>query len=364
MNDSNNAKGSNSQQGLGMELGKNIEFQRDLTRYQDIGQSKSYKTVQEFFDDDRPRGIASIQYESDLVDLLIEDNGCDTTVVYFHAAVSDPHTTYPLFTGRNLAAKIEANAVYISDPGLRRSSGLSWYTGTDSLDFQTELVRLLSHVLETFSTHKHLVFFGASGGGFAALYFSARFEDSLAISVNPQTNILSYLPGAVDPFLDICWHITTKNPLPFVSNLADIYSKGFKNHVMYLQNLGDRPHVRQHLVPFIKDCNPSILDFTLIEGHWGLGHRAPSSAIIAKYLAMAVAAEGEWRTKLNSIDERSTRYIIQLKKGIPTSEVQGVTRQGLSKFISMDRASIIYRAQNIVSEIHKKVLPYFRKKQL
>lgn len=302
-----------------------IDFPRDFSRYATGRPKKYYKTPKFYFSDRHPRGICTINYNSELVDLLVEDQGFETTIVYFHAAVSDPSASYPIFSGINLSAQLEANAIHISDPALARGSGLSWFTGTETLDFQKELVKILKHALGTFDSHKHLVFFGASGGGFAAIYFSSLFKDSLAVSINPQTNILNYLPGAVKPFLELCWSKGVEDKLPFTYDLTDAYREPRGNTILYLQNLGDRPHVRQHLIPFLRSINSSFCDLVLVEGEWGLGHRAPGPHVIKPFLESAISSQGEWLSEMEasgytmeestgSVDERSTRYLIRLKK--------------------------------------------------
>src|SRR5699024_9723132 len=110
---------------------------------------------------------------------------------------------------------------------------------------------------------KRNVFFGGSGGGFAALYFASHFPNSLALVFNPQTNIARYDEQAVRDYVQRAFHLdqTTSDPicqLPHSVNydLCAHYSRPQSNAVAYMQNLKDETHMRYHLAPFLETMHP------------------------------------------------------------------------------------------------------------
>jgi hypothetical protein len=97
------------------------------------------------------------------------------------------------------------------------------------------------------------LFFGTSGGGFAALVQSHAMPGSVAVVVNPQTSILRYHPTLVEPYRQACWPALAGNEGLAGAIEADctrLYGEGFRNTVIYIQSLGDRHHYRAHMLPF------------------------------------------------------------------------------------------------------------------
>jgi len=45
--------------------------------------------------------------------------------------------------------------------------------------------------------HTRLVFTGGWAGGFAAMYFSSLFSNSVAVAVNPQVDLFRYLRDSI-----------------------------------------------------------------------------------------------------------------------------------------------------------------------
>src|SRR5690606_37414963 len=118
-------------------------------------------------------------------------------------------------------------------------------------DLQDTILRAIRRCIEAL-TPERVVFFGASGGGFAALYFSSLVADSLAVVMNPQTDIAAYLPGPVKVWRETCWDGADLTALPgtVTTDLVQHYSaRSMQNHVAYLQNRTDS-HVDAHMRPW------------------------------------------------------------------------------------------------------------------
>ena len=266
-----------------------------------------------------PRGISKIKYGDGFLYLGYVDRGASQTVISFHAAVGTVDVTKPVFTGINMLGNLQVNQIYVSDPILDKGLNLGWFAGEKGRDLQKDLTSLLLRHFESRPRETGPIFFGASGGGFAALYYSAMFGDSLAMCVNPQTDIGQYWEGAVDSYLDAAWEGAGIDSLPITTDLTSVYQQELGSTVFYLQNLGDVFHVNKHLIPLLENTTLPNRQFGLVLGEWGNGHRAPQRAILDHYLNMAINARGEWvnltfsrevenRVEVSEVMRRSNEY--------------------------------------------------------
>ena len=146
---------------------------------------------------------------------------------------------------------------------------------------------------------RNCIFQGCSAGGFAALLYSHFFPNSLAIPVNPQTNIFNYHSNKVEQYLESCWSGISKDDLPIISDLIGLYSNGFPNYVAYLQNKRDSFHIEKHYShwksAFIGEYGSN---WKLLTEDWGEGHSAPPHFLQSAILQYAVEAAGNWETVL------------------------------------------------------------------
>ena len=116
-----------------------------------------------------------------VLDLLHIDKGFSKTLVIFHAALAGSKvTSYPLFSGLGVARdtwrKRHLRLI------LRLRSTLSSHGLQEtSQPLQTDLPNVLRHLLSYYSESQEIAFFGASGGGFASLFYSHGFPGSSAI---------------------------------------------------------------------------------------------------------------------------------------------------------------------------------------
>ena len=95
----------------------------------------------------------------------------------------------------------------ISDPlmMLPGDHTLAWYLGGENFPLQDLLEELFSKVVKI-GGFKRVVFFGSSGGGFAALYYASVLPGSVAVPVHPQTSIQNYYSSHIEHYLNIAGH--------------------------------------------------------------------------------------------------------------------------------------------------------------
>jgi pimeloyl-ACP methyl ester carboxylesterase len=251
--------------------------------------------------DSVPAGINSVTVNGIPIDLVNVDLGADTTVIIFHGAIEPGHTI-PFLSGNGITHGLQANRVSISDPSLILSDklALSWYAGNKDQQLQSILPKIIQKVLDSHGS-KRVIFFGGSGGGFASLYFSTLFPESLAFVFNPQTNIERYLGRSVRDYATIAYGIADDeyNPLAEiedrpVTDVLPIYSNPVPNTVLYLQNLNDPYHIDRHLDPFIKAKHPENRIF-FHQDAWQDGHTPPPKEMLKDYLQKLAGPE-PWET--------------------------------------------------------------------
>jgi len=243
-------------------------------------------------------GISTIHSGGIPIDLLVSPGTSDTTIFFFHGAI-ERHFTLPVLSGLGISGGLDANRVFISDPSLALDYGmlLAWYAGNyRQPDLQANLVRVLKKITTSLQTQR-AVFFGGSGGGFAALYFASHFQNSLALVFNPQTNIAKYSQRAVKKFTEKAFQIDSTHedpmsqlPTDVVSDLCKVYETPINTKIAYMQNGNDHTHVESHLRPFIAKMHANN-ELLLLKEHWQEGHSPPPKSLLTQVINLAVSSD-------------------------------------------------------------------------
>lgn len=246
--------------------------------------------------------ILTILYGERYIDLNVRLTKKQPVVFFFHGAVERVEGfKAPVFSGFN-AVKESFSRVLVSDSCLLESGDLTlgWYGGSKALPLQKILPSLFQKLIELLNPPK-VIFAGGSGGGFAALYYSSFFDDSIAVTSNPQTDILSYYKNHVRRYADIGFSSTPEELSNFVEvDLKGVYKKDRKNYVFYIQNAKDDFHVRKHCLPFFKEFDNDFKmemhklvgnDFYFISPNWGNGHVGPPAVFWNEIIAIIASAD-------------------------------------------------------------------------
>lgn len=247
-----------------------------------------------------PQGIVSISESGIPIDLLNSNVGSDTTIVLFHGAI-EPERSLPVLTSQGVSTAVGANRVFISDPSLYLSQELrlGWYAGSSAQpNLQDQVYRIIERIIASHGARR-VVFFGGSGGGFASLYFAARFPNSAAVVFNPQTNIAKHNGISVQKYANIAYGVPigSSSPVseitpPPVTNVCELYSDLTNGFVIYIQNLNDEFHVNNHMRPFLDAVHHETPVFT-IQDSWEEGHAPPPGRLLTEVLA-GVCAVQRW----------------------------------------------------------------------
>lgn len=256
-----------------------------------------YETLSAFVDSHIfSDGITTIKHQQTFIDLLFRDLGTDTLIVSFHPALDTRQgKKVPIFIGQSVSGSTYS-ALFVSDPAMSVDPKLTlgWFHGTSKLCFDEVFPQILRLICER-KNIKKLIFFGVSGGGYAAARFSSMFPGSVAISVNPQTLIWNFNPMAVTAYLKGSFGFAGSPPEieEFVKatiggDLRVNYSAPSTNCLIYVQNGRDH-HVEKHAVPFLNALDASARRrVTYIAcDEWGDGHVAPPLAYMQDLIAYA-----------------------------------------------------------------------------
>lgn len=240
-------------------------------------------------------GLTSIKTNNRWFDALYEDRGANVTLVTFHAGMPKRARKYPVFSSRAIAEELQVNFLGFADPacGAVESLPTFWHLGTKRVDSQRFVPAIIRHALATRSG-EHLVFFGSSAGGFAALNYSSKFPDSAVLVMNPRVDLLSE-PNRFPGYALTCFpggdsdRLAKRLPV----SMSSLYSSGKRNTVAYLQNTEDEDYYWHHFVPFMMAVEGRADVYVHAEA-WGEGHVVPPREAYTAPLASLVSNAPQW----------------------------------------------------------------------
>jgi len=224
-------------------------------------------------------------------------------VVAFQGAVDQAKWKMPSYVGFVTAGSVRGSQLMIADPSLERSPALatSWYLGHSGFDLPKLLPPLLDNIVSALGASR-TVFLGYSAGDFAALYYSWRMPGSVAVALNPQTNIARYYRRHMEVYRGVCWPDLTSVESLFSTvegDLTTLYSKGFSNTVIYLQNSMDLFHLKEHFAPFLTSIGKNLDRLITKVDFWGgFGHASIPKNEWIRWIAASLVAP---TTSINDI---------------------------------------------------------------
>lgn len=187
--------------------------------------------------------------------------GATVLFIMFHAAFDRTKVALPVFARWNYGKVLGGHVLSVCDPTLYLDDELrvGWYIGSRCADPMPVLLGTANRVRELLGlTDDQVVFYGSSGGGFAALRAAASCRVGRAVVINPQTAIAAYFETFVSRFAKVfAPELTPREcrdlyPLRW-SALAAIADARLRQHdlrIVYAQNLDDKVHHARHFRPF------------------------------------------------------------------------------------------------------------------
>nr|WP_321272639.1 hypothetical protein [Alcaligenes faecalis] len=269
-------------------------FKRDLADYKDI---VSYSSISEFIENFTLRScLLSIKIDGIYFDFLIKMGESKNAFVFFNSAVPEKEIIKtPVFTAQKISSELVSNKIYVSDPFIDISGDMRcfWYLSSKKINSQRIIEDVLRHLFFLMNAER-LVFWGSSGGGFPALLYSYKFENSFALVNAPTTTIKEHHKS--EEIL-----MSLNKSLQFfyedrLSGVLDLKELDGINSALILLNKNDGVFLRSHVSPYVLhksnkelDVNDDFVsnDTIVMIGDWGRGHVvAPIKIIknIFKYL--------------------------------------------------------------------------------
>lgn len=238
-------------------------------------------------------------------------------VISFHGSIDRTKRDIPAFLPFQPGLAGIAHQLAVSDPTMlsRDKFSLSWYAGHDELPCQSMLHKLITGIKNLFAIER-TVYFGSSGGGFAALFYSWSDSGSIALVRSPQTNIVKYRSGHISRYRKACWPDLDDNERlseKIVTDVSALYRDTMKNTVIYLQSTADPFHLSNHMIPFLQGIQATVSEgsnrLILNCDFWGaFGHE--SAVPQRAYLPWMIAALTARSARVN--DVLQTRYELSL----------------------------------------------------
>ena len=248
-------------------------------------------------------------------------------IISFHGAVDRATREVPAFIPFMPELSPRTHQLSVSDPTimLREDIAIAWYAGFEGFDLQTALRAILAEIIVQLAV-KRPIFFGTSGGGFAALFQGWHVEGSVMIVGNPQTDILKYYDSHKKAYLETCWpqldgpealshHICT--------NVCALYSKKFAREVIYVQSTTDEFHTLNHMLPFVAAARASNMKKLILEsGFWGKFTHGPTPEAYRPWLHTVAGIQ---TANKNAILE--SRKLMDLARNNSTEPAPGRSRE-------------------------------------
>ncbi|MBG6218722.1 hypothetical protein IWX75_003209 [Arthrobacter sp. CAN_A6] len=300
------------------ESGNVFKTVRNISRFDcDVFQHESINC---FFDaESLHSGLHVINCNGLPLEIMYNSKSAATTSIVFNAALGISTQEVPRFMAGPTFAGLKTNTISVFDACLYTDDSLmlAWYGGSAKFEMQALLPGLLQKFVTDAGGERTLLF-GASGGGFAALFYSQFFPRSTVVAVNPQTILDNYLPRIVEAYARACWgagseekavEVLAARMCPDLRRLPD-----WAGHcVVYVQNSTD-DHVDKHLLPFLTATR--VPNLHLLMDKWGAGHVSPPKELIGQVLTILLNEETRWESLLGDLGSMSAPTENQIRERV------------------------------------------------
>ena len=184
------------------------------------------------------------------------NQGSDRLFVMLNGAVDRQKERLPKFARWNWGKMLRGHVIAVCDPTLYLDERLrlGWFLGSAAASALPGLTKIAETAAAGLGIASgRTIFYGSSGGGFAAVAGAASMQDGRAIAINPQTDITAYFPGVIADlrdvlggeaaFEDVC---RDDRRIRLQAAIADARSAGRNGRFVFLQNTVDKFHHAHH----------------------------------------------------------------------------------------------------------------------
>lgn len=128
--------------------------------------------------------------------------------VLLTGAVDRKRIALPKFARWSWAERFPGHVLALDDPTLELDDALElgWFMGRRDADATAELADIIAAFAERLGVAPGgIVFYGSSGGGFAALALAHRLQGSVAVAINPQVDATRFFSRQRDDLLRVAF---------------------------------------------------------------------------------------------------------------------------------------------------------------
>ena len=255
--------------------------ERDCSRF---GRQILYPNDDYFFSDFLAvRGLHTVVHaENRPLDFYLDYRGSTRTLVSLHGRIPPRCTTLPYLSGRRLAEALGVNLIAVVDPTSSLGTiPCSWYLGDREIGYGIELLSpYIRAILAAFRSETE-IFFGGSGGAFAAVNFLQTFPQSSAVITNPRLELTRRPHPDFSAYYRDAHGATTRTARHRVFDSfiqgrqpGDV-SLGPSQRLFIYQNNNDVTYKNGQVIPFLEERSESSNIFVqLFDGP--SGHTPPS----------------------------------------------------------------------------------------
>lgn len=207
--------------------------------------------------------------------------------VFFSGYIDRKVTNLPAFQRWSWHNRFPGHTLYISDPLLKMTDdiGLGWYIGTKESDLNAQIATVVRQVALNLGTPLgKVVYYGSSGGGFAALRSLIEIPEAQAVAINPQVILTNFEGNSLDRYLSRFFGGMSKKDFErlhsFRNSVLSRIGLIRESRVVYVQNTLDPHHMNQHFAHLFRQAgvewtsrhlrNVELVLFEDIRGH-GVG---------------------------------------------------------------------------------------------
>lgn len=187
--------------------------------------------------------------------------GTDRLFIMLNGAVDRKKTPLPVFARWNWGRVLGGHVLAVCDPTLYLDEELNigWFVGRRHWNPLDALLRTVATVRERLNiSGDRSIYYGSSGGGFAALCASSREPGGRALVINPQTEIVQYYGRFVTRIAKVfdpqqtAQQLRTEFPLRWsaIAAVQNARAAHRAPRVFYAQNVTDAWHHKHHFLPF------------------------------------------------------------------------------------------------------------------
>lgn len=255
---------------------------------------------------DLPSAIYLVEQDTFEIPILIRRTDSRMGLFVFHGAKNRDKFAPPVFEGAGVSEQLGLNAILFSDPILALSPNVTigWFAGSARLPLQEILPTYQQRIAQVLDLQTR-VFFGGSGGGFAALYYGLKAEAEVVLPIAPQTIVSRHNRAAVTRYFRTGFGVACEQELPdevrarFCWDIRNIWPETLRSWVVYLQNAGDQRHMNRHFKPLEHHARASRIPdhstgpgLTVVLRHWSDDHAPPPKPLVLEQLRRVLASSG------------------------------------------------------------------------